>query len=79
MFRSLRLLRAAFAARGIPVCQSPGYEPVGDLERGKSADVLDSMHEVKAGDVRTIVNGISKSNEIAVLQLTNRGWEVPGQ
>jgi hypothetical protein len=31
------------------------------------------------GDVRTIVNGISKSNEIAGLQLTNQGWEVPGQ
>ena len=31
------------------------------------------------GDVRTIVNGISKSNEIAGLQLTNHGWEVPGQ
>ena len=28
------------------------------------------------GDVRTIVNGISKSNEIAGLQLTNQGWEV---
>jgi hypothetical protein len=31
------------------------------------------------GDVRTSVNGISKSNEIAGLQLTNQGWEVPGQ
>jgi len=31
------------------------------------------------GDVRTTVNGISKSNEIAGLQLTNRGWQVPGQ
>jgi hypothetical protein len=31
------------------------------------------------GDVRTIVNGVSKSNEIAGLQLTNQGWEVPGQ
>jgi hypothetical protein len=31
------------------------------------------------GDVRTIVNGISKSNEIAGLQLTNQGWEVPRQ
>ncbi len=31
------------------------------------------------GDVRVIVNGISKSNEIAELQLTNQGWEVPGQ
>ena len=29
------------------------------------------------GDVRTIVNGISKSNEIVDLQLTNWGWEVP--
>lgn len=29
------------------------------------------------GDVRTAVNGISKSNEIIGLQLTNRGWEVP--
>lgn len=29
------------------------------------------------GDVRTAVNGISKSNEIIDLQLTNRGWEVP--
>jgi len=31
------------------------------------------------GDVRTIVNGISKSNEIAGLRLTNQGWEVPEQ
>ena len=31
------------------------------------------------GDVRTIVNGISKSNEIAGLHLTNQGWEVQGQ
>jgi hypothetical protein len=31
------------------------------------------------GDVRTTVNGISKSNEIAGLQLTNQGWEVPSQ
>jgi hypothetical protein len=31
------------------------------------------------GDVRTTVNGISRSNEIAGLQLTNQGWEVPGQ
>lgn len=30
-------------------------------------------------DVRTIVNGISKSNEVAGLQLTNQGWEVPSQ
>jgi hypothetical protein len=29
------------------------------------------------GDVRTTVNGISKSNETVDLQLTNRGWEVP--
>lgn len=29
------------------------------------------------GDVRSTVNGISKSNEIIDLQLTNRGWEVP--
>jgi len=33
----------------------------------------------ECGDVRTIINGISKSNEIAGLQLTNQGWEVPGQ
>jgi hypothetical protein len=31
------------------------------------------------GDVRTTVNGVSKSNEIAGLQLTNQGWEVPRQ
>ncbi len=31
------------------------------------------------GDIRTTVNGISKSNEIAGLQLTNHGWEVPSQ
>jgi len=29
------------------------------------------------GDVRTTVSGISKSNEIAGLQLTNHGWEIP--
>jgi hypothetical protein len=37
----------------------------------------DVQHEF--GDIRTTVNGISKSNEIAGLQLTNQGWEVPGQ
>ncbi len=31
------------------------------------------------GDVRTTVNGTSKSIEIAGLQLTNQGWEVPSQ
>jgi hypothetical protein len=31
------------------------------------------------GDVRTTVNGVSKSNEIAGLQLTNQGWEVSAQ
>lgn len=35
--------------------------------------------EREFGDIRTTVNGISKSNETAGLQLTNRGWEVPGQ
>jgi hypothetical protein len=29
------------------------------------------------GDIRTTVNGISKANEIAGLQLANKGWEVP--
>jgi hypothetical protein len=29
------------------------------------------------GNVRATVSGISKSNEIAGLQLTNQGWEVP--
>jgi hypothetical protein len=29
------------------------------------------------GDIRTTVNGISKTNETAGLQLTNNGWEVP--
>ncbi len=31
------------------------------------------------GDVRTTVAGISKANEIAGLQLTNHGWEVPSR
>ncbi len=31
------------------------------------------------GDVRTTVSGILKSNEIAGLQLTSQGWEVPGR
>jgi hypothetical protein len=31
------------------------------------------------GDIRTTVDGIAKSNEIAGLQLTNQGWEIPGQ
>ncbi len=31
------------------------------------------------GDVRTTVSGLSKSNEIAGLQLTNQGWEVPSR
>ncbi len=30
-------------------------------------------------DIRTTVNGASKTSEIAGLQLTNKGWEVPGQ
>jgi hypothetical protein len=30
-------------------------------------------------DIRTTVNGVSKTNEVAGLQLTNKGWEVPGQ
>jgi len=30
------------------------------------------------GDVRTTVSGISKSNEIARLQLTNQGWKFQG-
>jgi hypothetical protein len=29
------------------------------------------------GDVRATINGISKSNEVIDLQLTNQGWEVP--
>lgn len=29
------------------------------------------------GDVRTTVNGVSKSNEVVDLQLTNQGWKVP--
>jgi len=31
------------------------------------------------GDVRTIVNGISRSNEIVGLQMSDQGWEVPEQ
>ena len=31
------------------------------------------------GDVRTTVSGISKSNEVAGLQLTNQGWQVPSR
>jgi hypothetical protein len=31
------------------------------------------------GDMRSIINGISRSNEIVDLQLTNQGWEVLGQ
>ncbi len=30
-------------------------------------------------DIRTTVNGASKTTEIAGLQLTSNGWEVPGQ
>lgn len=30
-------------------------------------------------DIRTTVNGASKTTEVAGLQLTSRGWEVPGQ
>ncbi|QHN02646.1 hypothetical protein FTO74_04125 [Granulicella sp. WH15] len=37
----------------------------------------DIQHEF--GDVLAIVNGASKANEIARLQLTNRGWEVLNQ
>jgi hypothetical protein len=31
------------------------------------------------GDIRTILNGVSKANQNAGLQLTNQGWEVSGQ
>lgn len=31
------------------------------------------------GDIRTTVAGISKADEVAGLQLTNKGWEVPEQ
>lgn len=31
------------------------------------------------GDIRTTVSGISKTDETAELQLTNKGWEVAGQ
>lgn len=30
-------------------------------------------------DIRMTVNGASKTNQIAGLQLTNQGWEAPGQ
>lgn len=39
------------------------------------AERPDVQHEF--GDVRATVSGISKSNEIVDLQLTNYGWEVP--
>ena len=39
------------------------------------AERPDVQHEF--GDVRTTVSGISKSDEIIDLQLTNQGWEVP--
>ncbi len=31
------------------------------------------------GDIRTTLNGVSKANQDAGLQLTNQGWEVSGQ
>jgi hypothetical protein len=37
----------------------------------------DIQHEF--GDVRATISGVSKANEIAGLQLTNQGWEVPNQ
>jgi hypothetical protein len=30
-------------------------------------------------DIRTTVNGVSRTTEVAGLQLTSKGWEVPGQ
>ncbi len=30
-------------------------------------------------DIRTTVDGTSKTTEVAGLQLTSNGWEVPGQ
>jgi hypothetical protein len=30
-------------------------------------------------DIRTIVNGASKTTEVTELQLTSKGWEFPGQ
>lgn len=41
------------------------------------AERPDIQHEF--GDIRTTVGGISKSNEIAGLQLTDQGWEVPSR
>lgn len=38
------------------------------------ADVQQSF-----GDIRATVSGISKADEVAGLQLTNKGWEVPEQ
>ncbi|HVB55482.1 MAG TPA: hypothetical protein VNE63_03490 [Candidatus Acidoferrales bacterium] len=38
----------------------------------KRADVQQAF-----GDIRTTVSGISKANEMAGLQLANKGWEVP--
>ena len=32
-----------------------------------------------SSDIRTTVNGVSKATEVAGLQLTSRGWEVPEQ
>lgn len=29
-------------------------------------------------DIKTTVDGVSKVNQVAGLQLTNKGWEVPG-
>lgn len=40
----------------------------------KQADVQQAF-----GDIRITVNGISKAHESVSLELTNKGWEVPGQ
>ncbi len=40
----------------------------------KNPDVQEQFN-----DIRTTVRGISKTSELAGLQLTNRGWEVPAQ
>jgi hypothetical protein len=31
------------------------------------------------GDIRTTLSGVSKASQDVGLQLTNQGWEVPGQ
>lgn len=50
------------------------YKIVDPAPWAQRPDVRDAF-----SDIRTTIDGASKTTEVAGLQLTSRGWEVPGQ